>query len=485
MTSDSQASHEHITADVVVIGGGPGGYTAAFRAADLGRQVLLIEQAATLGGVCLNVGCIPSKALLHAAKVITDAQDMAAHGIDFAAPSLDLGALRGFKDGVVGKLTRGLAGLARQRKVGVWRGTARFAAPDALDVDTAEGPRRVRFAHCIVAAGSVPIRPPGLEVDDPRLMDSTGALALADVPPRLLVVGGGIIGLEMATVYHALGSRVSVVEMSEGLLPGADRDLVKVLEARIRPRYEALMTATRVAAIEARPDGLWVRFEGAVAPAEPQRYDRVLMAVGRRPNGATLRAEAAGLRVDAQGFIPVDGCCRTNVPGIYAIGDIAGPPMLAHKASRQGRVAAEHIAGLSSAMDVRAIPSIAYTDPEVAWVGLTETQAQATGQACERGVFPWAASGRALGNGRNDGLTKLLVEPGTQRVLGAGIVGVQAGELLAEAVLALELGVEAQAIAHSVHAHPTLSETLALAAEVIDGSITDLYLPRPAARPRT
>ena len=466
-----------VEADVVVIGGGPGGYTAAFRAADLGRQVLLIDRGATLGGVCLNVGCIPSKALLHAAKLVTDAEAMAGHGIAFGAPRIDLDALRGFKDGVVGKLTRGLAGLARQRKVTVWQGEARFASPHTLVVDTADGQRRVRFAHCIVAAGSSPIRPPGLRLDDPRLMDSTGALALADVPRRLLIVGGGIIGLEMATVYDALGARVSVVELSDGLIPGADRDLVRPLEARIRKRYEAILTGTRVSAIEPRPDGLWVFFEGSAAPAGPQCYDRVLLAVGRRPNGQALNAAAAGIEVDAQGFIPVDLHCRSEVPHIYAIGDIVGAPMLAHKASREGRVAAECIAGLDSRMDAKTIPSIAYTDPEVAWAGLTETQAQAAGIAVERGVFPWAASGRALGTGRYDGLTKLLVEPGTRRVLGVGIVGAHAGELLAEAVLAIESGADAHAIARAVHAHPTLSESIAMAAEIIDGSITDLFIP--------
>jgi dihydrolipoamide dehydrogenase len=469
-------------ADVVVLGGGPGGYTAAFRAADLGRQVLLVDASATLGGVCLNVGCIPSKALLHAAKVITDAQAMQTHGIRFAPPEIDLAALRGFKDGVVGKLTRGLAGLARQRKVSVLRGRARFASPRHLLIETADGPRRLQFAHCIVAAGSSPIMPPGLALDDARVMDSTGALALADVPKRLLIVGGGIIGLEMATVYEALGSRVSVVEMANGLLPGADRDLVKVLEARLRKRCEAVLCGTRVCEVEALPEGLRVRFEGAAAPAEAQLYDRVLLAIGRRPNGHAIEAQAAGLEVDARGFIAVDKHCRTNVPGIYAIGDIAGAPMLAHKASREGRIAAENIAGLDSALDVQAIPSIAYTDPEVAWMGLTETQAQAEGIAYERGVFPWAASGRALGAGRDDGFTKLLVEPGTGRVLGAGIVGVHAGELLAEAVLALEQGLGIHEIAHAVHAHPTLSESVAMAAEIVDGSITDLFMPRRAAR---
>jgi dihydrolipoamide dehydrogenase len=467
---------------VLVIGAGPGGYTAAFRAADLGKQVVLVDSNATLGGVCLNVGCIPSKALLHAAKVLTDAQAMSRHGIKFGAPDIDVNALRAYKDGIIGKLTRGLAGLARQRKVTVVQGTASFVSPREVKVTGTQGESSVTFEHCIIAAGSSVARIPGIPYDDPRVMDSTGALALADIPKRLLVIGGGIIGLEMATVYDALGSEVSVVEMADGLIPGADRDLVNVLQARMSKRLDSILLKTRVDTITPQDNGLLVSFTGVDGPlAKPlaaQRFDRVLVAVGRRPNGKQLSAEAAGVVVNEQGFIPVDRECRTNVRHIHAIGDVVGGPMLAHKASHEGRVAAEVIAGQASSFEPLTIPSIAYTDPEVAWMGLTETEAVAKGIAFEKGVFPWAASGRALANGRDDGITKLLVDPVSKKILGAGIVGVNAGELLAETVLALETGADIHTLMHAVHAHPTLSESVALAAEILDGSITDLYMPK-------
>ena len=476
------ASNE-INTEVLVLGGGPGGYTAAFRAADLGQQVTLVERYPTLGGVCLNVGCIPSKALLHVAKVITEAAEMSAHGVNFGQPQIDINGVRGFKEGVVGKLTKGLAGLAKQRKVNVVQGVGRFSSPNTLQVTAADGTQQtIRFQFCIIAAGSSATQIPGYPYDDSRLIDSTGALALADIPKKLLVIGGGIIGLEMACVYDALGSQVSVVELGDGLIPGADRDLVKVLETRLRKRYAAIMLGTKVSTIGARPEGLRVHFEGANAPSEPQVYDKVLVAVGRRPNGKNINAEAAGVAVDERGFIPVDKQCRSNVPHIFAIGDIVGQPMLAHKATHEGKVAAEVIAGHKSYFDARTIPGIAYTDPEVAWMGLTETEAKAKGIPVETASFPWAASGRALGNGRDDGITKLIIDPESKRILGAGIVGVNAGELLAEAVLALEMNADIHDLALSVHAHPTLSETLALAAEMADGSITDLLAPKKKPR---
>jgi dihydrolipoamide dehydrogenase len=461
--------------DVVVLGAGPGGYTAAFRAADLGLRTVLVERFDTLGGVCLNVGCIPSKALLHIAKVMSDAEESADYGVRFARPEIDLAALRGWKESVVSRLTSGLVGLAKQRNVRIVHGAGAFTSPNSLVVQTSDGPETIAFRHCIIAAGSSPVRLPGLPYDDARLIDSTGALDLVDVPERLLVIGGGIIGLEMATVYEALGARVTVVELMDALIPGCDPDLVRPLQRRIESRYDAIHLATRVTSVEPLADGLRVHFEGEHAP-EPHVYDRVLVAVGRAPNGATLAAENAGVSVDARGFIAVDGQMRTNVPHIFAIGDIVGGPMLAHKATHEGKVAAEVIAGHDVAFDAKAIPSVAYTDPEVAWMGLTETEAKAQGRAVDKAVFPWAASGRALSLGRDEGLTKLIFEPETHRLLGAGIVGPGAGELIAETVLALELGVEAQDIALTIHAHPTLSETIGLAAEVADGTITDLYV---------
>ena len=464
--------------DVVVVGAGPGGYTAAFRAADLGLKVALIERWPTLGGVCLNVGCIPSKALLHAAKVIEDARAMAAHGIEFGAPKIDASRLRDWKNKVVGRLTTGLTGLAKQRKVTVIRGVAAFAGDHAVSVTGEDGnSQSCTFAHGIIAVGSESFRLPGLP-DDPRIIDSTGALEL-DLPKRMLVVGGGIIGLEMATVYAALGVKVSVVELTEGLMPGCDRDLVRPLEKRIAARYETVMLRTRVTGIEALSEGLRVTFEGEKAP-ETQLYDKVLVAVGRTPNGKHLRCESAGVVVNERGFIPVDRQQRTNVPHIFAIGDVVGQPMLAHKATHEAKVAAEVIAGHKRFFDARSIPSVAYTDPEIAWAGLTETEAKAKGIAFEKAVFPWAASGRSLANGRDEGFTKLLFDPQTHRVIGGGIVGTNAGDLISEVMLAIEMGADAADIGLTIHPHPTLSETVAMAAEAFDGTLTDLYIPQRA-----
>ena len=465
--------------DVVVLGSGPGGYTAAFRAADLGMKTALIERWPTLGGVCLNVGCIPSKALLHAAKVIEEAHEMEEAGISFGRPKIDATKLRDWKNKVVGRLTGGLASMAKQRKVEVIRGYGRFVSPHEIEVeppaDASGSPRRVSFAHCIIAAGSESVRLPGLP-DDPRIIDSTGALEL-DLPKRLLVIGGGIIGLEMATVYSALGVKVSVAELTEGLIPGCDRDLVRPLEKRISKRYERIMVKTKVTKVEPEKAGLRVHFEGEQA-IEPQLYDKVLVAVGRSPNGKRINAEAAGVFVNERGFIPVDRQMRTNVPHIFAIGDIAGQPMLAHKATHEGKLAAEVAHGEKRAFDARVIPAVAYTDPEVAWVGVTETDAKAKGIPYEKAVFPWAASGRSLSLGRDEGFTKLLFDPATQRVIGGGIVGPNAGDLIAEVALAIEMGSDAADIGLTIHPHPTLSETIAFAAEAYEGTITDLYLPK-------
>jgi dihydrolipoamide dehydrogenase len=466
-----------IHAEVAVLGAGPGGYTAAFRAADLGKKVVLIERYPTLGGVCLNVGCIPSKALLHVAKVITEADDMAQAGVNFGRPRIDIGKLREWKTGVVGKLTRGLAGLAKQRKVQVVVGKGEFASPNVIRVATAEGVKTIGFDHCIIAAGSSAARIPGFPYEDSRILDSTGALDLPEVPKRLLVIGGGIIGLEMATVYAALGSRLSVVEMMDALIPGADKDVVRVLHKRIEKRYDNVLLKTKVTRIEPQKNGLKVSFEGANAP-QSDTFDYILMAVGRRPNGREIGAEAAGVNVDARGYIPVDKQLRTNVPHIHAIGDICGEPMLAHKATHEGKIAAEVVAGHKAHFDARAIPSVAYTDPEIAWMGLTETQAAADGVEYEKAVFPWAASGRALATGRDDGMTKLLFDKNSRRLLGAAMVGVNAGELVAETVVALEMGADAADISLTIHPHPTLSETVYFAAEMAEGSITDLYLSR-------
>ena len=472
--SGAAADHD---CQVLVLGAGPGGYTAAFRAADLGLDVVLVERYPRLGGVCLNVGCIPSKALLHTAAILSETQEMAAHGITFGKPKIDLDKLRGFKDGVIGQLTKGLAGLAKQRKVRVLHGESSFVSPHELDIDNDGKRERVRFDHAIIAAGSQSARIPGFPYEDPRLVDSTGALELRDIPGRMLVIGGGIIGLEMACVYDALGSKVSVVELTGELIPGADRDLVRPLEKRTRKRYENIWLDTRVAGIDATKKGLKVGFEGGKAP-DHDTFDRVLLAVGRTPNGQRIGADAAGVRVDERGFIPVDRQQRTNVDHIFAIGDIVGQPMLAHKATHEGKVAAEVIAGHKASCDALTIPSVAYTDPEVAWMGLTENDAKADGIAYEKGVFPWAASGRSLSIARSEGLTKVLVDPESRRILGAGIVGPNAGELIASAVVALEMGADAEDVGLSIHPHPTLSETFNFACEVVEGTVTDLYAPK-------
>jgi dihydrolipoamide dehydrogenase len=462
---------------LVVIGAGPGGYTAAFRAADLGLEVTLVERWPTLGGVCLNVGCIPSKALLHAARVIEEAHEMSARGIAFGAPRIDTVKLRDWKNAVVRQLTGGLDVLAKQRKVRVVRGTARFVSAHQLEVERDGARETVDFDQCIIAAGSEPTALPNVP-NDPRIIDSTGALELADLPQRMLVIGGGIIGLEMATVYDALGVKVSVVELTKTLLPGCDRDLVRPLEKRISGRYEAIMLGTRFTRMEAAPKGITVHFEGEQAPKEPQVYGLVLVAVGRSANGRRIAAERAGVAVSERGLIAVDKQMRTNVPHIFAIGDIVGQPMLAHKASHEGKVAAEAAAGQKSFFDARVVPAVAYTDPEVAWVGLTEDDAKARGVAYEKGTFPWAASARSLTLGRSDGLTKLLFDKTTHRLLGAGLVGTNAGDLIAEAALAIEMGADAEDVSLTVHPHPTLSETLAFAAEAAEGTITDLYVPK-------
>ncbi len=466
-----------IHAEVVVLGSGPGGYTAAFRAADLGKQTVLIERYPVLGGVCLNVGCIPSKALLHAARVVAEAEEMSHFGLSFGKPKIELDKLREWKGSVVEKSIRGLAGLAKQRKVTVVQGAGTFTSPHMIEVKTPDGVKKVSFDHAIIAAGSQSARIPGLPYDDPRLMDSTAALEMKDIPKRLLVIGGGIIGLEMACVYDGLGAKVTVVELLDGLIPGADRDLIRPLQKRIEKRYEGIYLKTKVTRLDPQKDGLKATFEGENAPA-PQVYDRVLLAVGRRPNGKAIAAEAAGVTVNDRGFIPVDKRQRTNVPHIFAIGDIVGDPMLAHKASFEGKIAAEVIAGHKAAFDARTIPSVAYTDPEISWMGLTETQAKAQGIEIEKASFPWAASGRARAMARDEGMTKLILDKKTRRLLGAGIVGPNAGELIAETVLALEMGADAADIALTIHSHPTLSETVMFAAEIAEGSITDLYMPK-------
>jgi len=464
-------------AEIVVLGAGPGGYTAAFRAADLGKQVILIERDSKLGGVCLNVGCIPSKALLHVAKIITEADEISPHGVTFSKPKIDINKIRSWKESVVAKLTGGLVALSKQRKVQVVYGVAKFSSPNSITVETSDSSKTITFDNAIIAAGSSVTRIPGFPYDDPRLLDSTGALQMQDIPERMLIIGGGIIGLEMGTVYDALGSKISVVELADGLIPGADRDLVRPLHKRIEKRYEAIYLKTKVTKIEAKAEGLNIIFEGENAP-QPQVYDRVLLAVGRRPNGHEINAEAAGVKVNERGFIPVDKQQRSNVPHIYAIGDIVGDPMLAHKATHEGKVAAEVIAGHKASFDALTIPSVAYTDPEISWMGLTETQAKAQDITYEKAAFPWAASGRALSMGRGEGLTKLLYDPQTKRILGAGIVGSNAGELIAETVLALEMGADMEDIGLTIHPHPTLSETIGFAAEIAEGSITDLYMPR-------
>jgi dihydrolipoamide dehydrogenase len=462
--------------DLVVLGAGVGGYTAAFRAADLGLKVTLIERWPVLGGVCLNDGCIPSKALLHAAKVIEDAADMAANGIVFGAPKIDRDRLRLWKNKVITRLTNGLMLLAKQRKVTLIQGEAKFLGPYSFDVKSAQGSRRVDFKQCVIAAGSESARLPGLP-DDPRVIDSTGALQLPLDCKRLLVIGGGIIGLEMACVYDALGVKVTVVELSDGLMPGTDRDLVRPLQKRIEKRYERILVKTKVAKLEALPEGLRATYEGPDSP-EPQLFDHVLVAVGRSANGNAINAAVAGVEASARGLIDVDKQMRTNVPHIFAIGDIVGAPMLAHKAAHQAKVAAEVAAGHKSSFDVRCIPAVAYTDPEIAWAGLTETDAKAQGIEYGKGIFPWAASGRSLALNRDEGFTKLLFDKETRRVIGVGIVGTNAGDLIAEVALAIEMGADATDVGLTIHPHPTLSETVAFAAEAFDGTLTDLYIPK-------
>jgi len=465
-------------AEVLVLGSGPGGYTAAFRAADLGAKVVLVERYPSLGGVCLNVGCIPSKALLHAAKVIAETKEMAENGISFGEPSIDIDKLRDWKQGVVNRLTRGVGGLAKQRNVEVITGVGTFSSPNTLDVETDAGTRTVSFQNAIIAAGSESAKLPFIPHDDPRVLTSTGALDLTQIPERMLVVGGGIIGLEMAAVYYQLGTRVTVVELLDQLIPGTDADLITPLQRMITKQYENIYLGTKLTAVDANNSGpLTVHFDGAKAP-ETDTFDQILVAVGRQPNGAVIGADKAGVIVDGRGFIGVDKQQRTNVPHIFAIGDIVGQPMLAHKATHEGKVAAEVACGQKSYFDARVIPSVAYTDPEVAWVGVTENEAKAAGVAYGKGTFPWAASGRSLSLGRSEGLTKLIFDETTERVIGCGIVGPSAGDLISEVGLAIEMGADAADIGLTVHPHPTLSETVAFSAEAFEGTITDLYLPR-------
>ncbi|WP_300584549.1 dihydrolipoyl dehydrogenase [Marivita sp.] len=467
-----------VHAEVVVLGSGPGGYTAAFRAADLGKKVVLIEKYPSLGGVCLNVGCIPSKALLHVAKVITEAEEMSSHGISFGKPKIDLDELRDFKNSVVGQLTGGLSGLAKGRKVQVVQGYGTFTGPNMIEVIGDSGKTNVSFDQCIIAAGSEPVNLPFIPHDDERVIDSTGALELRDIPKRMLILGGGIIGLEMACVYDALGAKISVVEFMDQLMPGADKDIVKPLHKRIEGRYENIWLKTKVTAVEAQKKGLKVTFENDKGETFEDTFDKVLVAVGRKPNGKLIDAEKAGVAVDDRGFIAVDKQLRTGVPHIFAIGDVVGQPMLAHKAVHEGKVAAEVCAGHKRFFDASLIPSVAYTDPEVAWCGVTETQAKAQGIKYEKGVFPWAASGRSLANGRNEGITKLLFDPEDDRVIGACIVGTNAGDLISEVALAIEMGADAVDLGHTIHPHPTLSETVNFAAEMFEGTITDLMPPK-------
>lgn len=467
-----------IQTDLVVLGSGPGGYTAAFRAADLGIQTILVERYDNIGGVCLNVGCIPSKALLHAAKVIDEAVEMEDCGVTFSKPKIDIKKLAAWKNKVVSKLTGGLKMLAKQRKVEILQGVGTFTSPNELLVTKKDGKTEtIQFKHAIIAAGSRPVKLPFLP-DDDRIIDSTGALELKNVEGKMLVLGGGIIGLEMATVYNSLGTDITVVELMDQIIPGADSDIVNPLYKRIKARYKNIYLKTKVTKVEAKKDGLYVTFEGENAPAKPEKFDMILSAVGRRPNGDQIDAGKAGVNVDERGFIKTDKQMRTNVPHIFAIGDIVGNPMLAHKAIPEGRVAAEVISGLKHYFDPKCIASVAYTDPEIAWVGVTENEAKASGIKYGKGVFPWAASGRALSTGRSEGITKLIIDEASHRVIGAGIVGPNAGELIAEVALAIEMGCDVEDLALTIHPHPTLSETVAMAAEVFEGTITDLYLPK-------
>ena len=484
-TAGTFAGKADLDCDVLVLGAGPGGYSAAFRAADLGQRVVMVERYPTLGGVCLNVGCIPSKALLHVAAVMDEAKHFADLGVNFGTPTLDLAKLRTHKDKVIGKLTGGLAQMAKMRKVTVVRGYGSFIDPNHVEVELTDGPgqdktgskQTIRFAQAIIAAGSAPVRLPFLP-DDPRIVDSTGALMLREVPQKMLVIGGGIIGLEMATVYSTLGARIDVVEMLDGLMQGADRDLVKVWQKMNAGRFDRVMLKTKTVGVEGKPDGLYATFEGEGAPAEPQRYDLVLQSVGRAPNGGKIGADQAGVRVSERGFIAVDSQMRTNVPHIFAIGDLVGQPMLAHKAVHEGYVAAEAAAGHKAHFDARVIPSVAYTDPEVAWVGLTEDEAKKTGRKITKGLFPWSASGRAIANGRDEGFTKLLFDADSHRIVGGGIVGTHAGDFIGEVALAIEMGADAVDIGRTIHSHPTLGESIGLAAEVAEGTCTDLPPPR-------
>lgn len=470
-------SKEDIQTQLLVLGSGPGGYSAAFRAADLGLKVTVVEKYSTLGGVCLNVGCIPSKALLHSAKVIDEANHMKAHGVTFGNPKIDIDKLRSYKDGVVSKLTTGLAGMAKLRKVNIVQGYGKFTGSNNLQVEGEDGSQSISFEHCIIAAGSRIVDLPFLP-DDPRILNSTTALQLKDVPESMLCLGGGIIGLEMANVYSALGTKISVVELFDQLIPAADKDIVSPLMKRLKIQYESIMLETKVTKVEAKKDGLWVSFEGKNAPEEPQRYDNILSAVGRRPNGDLIDANQAGVNVDDKGFIAVDSQMRTNVPHIYAIGDIVGQPMLAHKATHEAHIAAEVIAGKKHFFEPACIPGVAYTDPEVAWAGLTEKEAKEKSIEYSKSLFPWAASGRALGIDRPEGMTKTLFDKKTNRIIGAGICGVNAGELIAEAALAIEMGCDAEDLALTIHPHPTLSESIGFAAEVFEGTCTDLPPPR-------
>src|SRR5271166_1834866 len=472
----AEAAPADFETDILVLGAGPGGYTAAFRAADLGRNVVLVDARPTLGGVCLNVGCIPSKALLHVAKVIDEGAAFASHGVSFGASAFDLTAIRGWKDGVVKRLTTGLTGLARQRKVTVVRGEGQFTSANTVRVETPEGSRVVRFAKAIIAAGSEAIAP-GFIPADPRIWDSTAALELRFVPKRMLVLGGGIIGLEMATVYHALGAGITVIEMLDQLMPGADPDIVAPFAKYVGKLYDKILLKTKVTAVEAAAEGLRVTYEGE-GGAKTEMFDAMLVSVGRRPNGKTIGAEAAGVAVDERGFIAADREMRTNVHHIFAIGDIVGQPMLAHKGTHEGKVAAEVASGHKAAFDAKVIPSVAYTDPEVAWAGVTETEAKAKGIKYGKAVFPWAASGRSLSLGRDEGLTKTLWDEETQRLIGCGIVGPGAGDIISEAALAIEMGAVAEDIGLTIHPHPTLSETFAMSAEAFAGTLTDLYMPK-------
>lgn len=471
-----------IETQLAVLGSGPGGYTAAFRAADLGQKVILIEKFESIGGVCLNVGCIPSKALLHIAKVLDEAQEVAAHGVEFGEPKLDIDKIRGWKAGVVTRLTGGLKALAKQRKVEILQGIGKFISDKEIEVELSSGKKEVvKFENAIIAVGSKPVKLPFVP-EDPRIFDSTGALELKKTDGSLLVLGGGIIGLEMATVYSALGCNISIVEMMDQLIPGADTDVVKPLHRRLTKKYDNIYLKTKVTKVEAKKDGIYVTFEGDKAPKEPQKFDQVLVGVGRVPNGKLIGADKAGVNVDERGFIAVDKQMRTNISNIFAIGDVVGQPMLAHKAVPEGRVAAEVISGKKHYFDPACIPGVAYTDPEIAWTGVTEVQAKEQGINYGKGVFPWAASGRALSIGRDEGMTKVIFDQDTNRIIGAGIVGPNAGELIAEACLAIEMGCDAEDISLTIHPHPTLSESLAMATEVFEGTITDLYMPKKKSK---